>query len=141
MKHKIATILVLAFTVVFNACGQKDKTQGENNSESTKKTISLVSPSELQKVQTEVQLIDVRTPEEFESGHLESAVNINIKDSDFESKVGAYDRSKPIYVYCKKGGRSASAAKKLKEMGFEEIYDLEGGITNWVDKGETVVKD
>ena len=140
MKRTLTAIMILAFTVVFNACGQKDKSHGENNHEASKKSITLVSPDELQEVQKDVQLIDVRTPEEFESGHLENAVNINIKDAEFESKIGAYDRSKPIYVYCKKGGRSASAANKLKDMGFIEIYDLEGGITNWQDKGKKVVE-
>ena len=81
------------------------------------------------------QLVDVRTPEEYGASHLRDAQNICVTEADFEEKVKGLDKSKPIYVYCKKGGRSAKAAQILAEMGFTEIYDLQGGITAWDEKG------
>lgn len=78
-----------------------------------------------------VQLIDVRTPSEYAEGHLANAVNININDSDFKAKIEALDKTKPILVYCKSGGRSGRACSQLKEMGFTTITDLDGGITDW----------
>ncbi|WP_445457521.1 rhodanese-like domain-containing protein [Flavobacterium sp. HNIBRBA15423] len=78
-----------------------------------------------------VQLIDVRTPSEYAEGHLANAVNININDSDFKAKIEALDKTKPILVYCKSGGRSGRACSQLKEMGFTTIIDLDGGITDW----------
>lgn len=79
----------------------------------------------------DIQLVDVRTPEEFKEQHIESAKNINWNDANFEKEVSTLDKSKPVYVYCKSGGRSAKATAKLSEMGFTTIYELEGGILNW----------
>lgn len=72
-------------------------------------------------------LLDVRTPEEFAAGHLESAVNINWFDADFKNQVEALDKQKTIYVYCKKGGRSAKAAHVLDSLGYKHVIDLIGG--------------
>jgi rhodanese-related sulfurtransferase len=82
----------------------------------------------------------VRTPEEYAAGHLENAVNINLYDDDFKSQLEAIDKSKAVAVYCKVGGRSAKAADIIKEIGFTEVYDLEGGILNWEEKGMKTVK-
>ena len=77
------------------------------------------------------QLLDVRTPEEYSTEHIDNAVNVNWNGDDFVSKAAKYDKSKPIFVYCKVGGRSAQAANKLAELGFKEIYNLDGGIMKW----------
>lgn len=79
----------------------------------------------------EVQLVDVRTPEEFKEQHIDNATNINWNDADFEQQVSNLDKSKPVYVYCKSGGRSAKATAKLSEMGFTNVYELDGGILSW----------
>jgi thioredoxin len=79
----------------------------------------------------EPQLIDVRTPEEFNAGHILDAENINWLGNNFVSDAEKLDKSKPIFVYCKSGGRSAKAAAKLEELGFKKIYNLEGGILKW----------
>lgn len=80
------------------------------------------------------QLIDVRTPEEFNQGHLEEAVNIDFKDEQFKTKISALDRKKPLFVYCLGGGRSEAAVEQLKKIGFTQIYDLKGGIMAWKNK-------
>ena len=80
----------------------------------------------------EVQLIDVRTPEEFEAGHIPRAININILDrEDFRAQVDCLDKDQPIYLYCKMGGRSKRAAEELEQMGFAQLYDLRGGYLLW----------
>lgn len=78
-----------------------------------------------------VQLIDVRTEEEFKRGNIKDAKNINIQASDFKAQLGKLDKSKPVYVYCQAGGRSASAAKIMQDLGFVKVYDLQGGYSNW----------
>ena len=78
-----------------------------------------------------VQLIDVRTPEEFSGGHIRSAQNINYKSIDFETQISKLDKNKPILVYCSAGGRSAKASKILHSLGFKKIYDLKGGYRSW----------
>lgn len=79
----------------------------------------------------EVQLVDVRTPEEFKEQHIDNATNVNWNDANFEQQVSNLDKSKPVYVYCKSGGRSAKATAKLSEMGFTNVYELDGGILSW----------
>jgi len=76
-------------------------------------------------------LIDVRTPEEFEKGHLEKAVNYNWNGSDFDKQISQLDKSAPVYIYCLSGGRSTAAAKKMRQDGFTQVYELEGGIMKW----------
>lgn len=85
--------------------------------------------------QSGLQLVDVRTPDEYGVSHLKDAQNICVTEANFKEKVQKLDKSKPVYVYCKKGGRSAKAAKILIEMGFKEVYDLQGGITAWESEG------
>ena len=76
------------------------------------------------------QLLDVRTPEEYATGHITGAINNNVDGPDFEKNLAALDKDKPVLVYCKGGGRSADAARKLKDMGYQ-VYDLEGGMMAW----------
>lgn len=79
----------------------------------------------------DAQVVDVRTPEEYSEGHIKGAVNMNWNASDFGESIKSLDKEQPVFVYCLSGGRSASAASFLKEKGFEQIYDLEGGILKW----------
>ncbi|HUH51759.1 MAG TPA: rhodanese-like domain-containing protein [Flavobacterium sp.] len=79
----------------------------------------------------DVQIVDVRTAEEFAEGHLKGAKNFNIQNEDFELMTQDLDKEKPVYIYCRSGMRSAKAGKALEEMGFKEIYDLKGGILAW----------
>lgn len=78
-----------------------------------------------------VQLVDVRTAGEYAEGHIAEATNIDVLQDDFQQKVASLDKEKPVMVYCKMGGRSAKAAGILKEMGFKDVTDLEGGYTAW----------
>lgn len=82
----------------------------------------------------QVTIIDVRTPGEYKEGHIKNAQNINVQSNDFREKMQYFDKEKPIYIYCRSGARSYQAGKILEEMGFIEIYDLNGGILSW--KGE-----
>ncbi|MBT2162435.1 rhodanese-like domain-containing protein [Zobellia barbeyronii] len=77
-------------------------------------------------------LVDVRTPEEFSAGHLDNALNINWFDTDFIKSVDTIDRARPVYVYCKMGGRSAKAAHVLDSLGFSKVVNLEGGYDAFV---------
>lgn len=79
------------------------------------------------------QIVDVRTSEEYAEGHIANAMNIDVTADDFESKIESLDKEKPVMVYCKAGGRSAKAAAILKEKGFKNVYDLDGGMIGWID--------
>lgn len=85
-----------------------------------------------------VQLVDVRTPEEFAEGHIAGSRNINVFDKDFiDEAEKTLDKSKPVAVYCRSGKRSADAAQKLAENGFT-VTNLEGGILAWKEKSQPV---
>jgi rhodanese-related sulfurtransferase len=78
------------------------------------------------------QLIDVRTSNEYDYGHIENAVNVDFFERDkFITYFKTLDKSKPIYLYCRSGSRSRSASKTLEDLGFKEIYDLKGGILRY----------
>jgi len=77
------------------------------------------------------QLIDVRTPAEVNKGTLPSAVNMDFRSADFENKINTLDKSKPVFIFCQSGGRSGKGYKKMKDMGFTEVYDMEGGYGAW----------
>jgi len=85
-------------------------------------------------------ILDVRTPEEINQGYINGASTINFYDADFESKLNLIQKDKPVYVYCKAGGRSSQAAEMMKKNGFKKVYNLEGGITAWNGSGYPVVK-
>lgn len=92
-----------------------------------------------EKLQTleDVQLLDVRTPEEFAGGAIENAININFYGDDFDAQLAKLDKQKPVMVYCQAGapeGRSGQTMAKLKEMGFQKVYELAGGYGGWVEK-------
>lgn len=79
-----------------------------------------------------VQLVDVRTASEFQSGHIKGALHIDYFDSrNFNKAFEKLDKEKPVYLYCRSGNRSNKASKKLETMGFTEIYDLHGGYMSW----------
>lgn len=86
------------------------------------------------------QLLDVRTKEEWDEGHLKGATLITVTEEGFLDKAkAALDPKKGVVVYCRSGGRSAKAAAQLRSAGFT-VYDLDGGITAWKAAGKPVVK-
>ena len=85
---------------------------------------------------TNVQVLDVRTAGEYETGHLKNAVLADwTKPEEFEKKALTLDISKPVYIYCLVGGRSAAAAKWLTTKGYK-VYNMDGGIAAWKKAGK-----
>lgn len=124
---KFSKILFLLVSIVFVSCNEKKSDSVES-----------ITPKEFaEKIKTtdHPQILDVRTPDEFESDHIENAKNVNWNGADFETKAAAFDKSKPVFVYCLSGGRSKKAAAKLNELGFKNVYELEGGFLNWNEEG------
>jgi phage shock protein E len=78
-------------------------------------------------------VVDVRTPAEFASGHLAGAVNVDLF-GDFEAQMGAFDRARPVYLYCASGTRSGRAASKLERLGFATVVNA-GGYASLVEAG------
>jgi thioredoxin len=125
MKLKI--IILAIVTLAITSC----KGQPSKNIQ----TIDAVAFSKAIQATPNPQVVDVRTPEEFASGHLIQAQNVNWMNPDFVANSAKYDKSKPIFVYCKSGGRSHKAAEKLAELGFTNVIEMEGGILKWEAAG------
>ncbi|MFD2696878.1 rhodanese-like domain-containing protein [Mesonia sediminis] len=137
MKKIIFTLALTSFG--FLGCGQKS-TLKTNQTQKTEKQIDgniyILSKTKFAKAieKKGVQLVDVRTPGEYQDGTIKDAQLIDYKQpKTFDSKFAALDKDKPVYLFCRSGARSQAAAKKLVEMGFKEIYDLEGGYLNWTN--------
>ena len=79
-----------------------------------------------------IQFFDVRTPEEYNLGHIKGAVNIDFNNEEvFYKSFNNINKSKPVYLYCRSGNRSKKSADKLIELGFSKVYDLKGGYIEW----------
>jgi rhodanese-related sulfurtransferase len=118
---------ILLWCIGLFSCKQSSQQQGQTANE--------LLPAEafqqqLQKAQAP-QLIDVRTPEEFATGHIAGAVNMDYNSDDFEAQIAKLDKSQPVFVYCLSGGRSGSAAALMQELGFAKVYGLDKGMMAW----------
>ena len=76
-------------------------------------------------------IIDVRTPEEFNKGHLRNSLNVNWLDENFDENLKIFSKDLPVMVYCLSGGRSSKANERIKSLGFKNVYELDGGILEW----------
>jgi thioredoxin len=121
MKYRLIFLLMISFAVL-SCNGQTSKNV---------KTIEAAAFAEKIAATPNAQILDVRTPEEYVSGHIDNATNVNWNGTDFVAKAAALDKTKPVFVYCKSGGRSKQAAAKLEELGFTTIYELQGGMLKW----------
>jgi rhodanese-related sulfurtransferase len=89
--------------------------------------------------ESDVVVLDVRTPEEFNSGHILNAINIDIYNDYFNSDISTLDKSKSYAVYCRSGKRSVDASNEMDSIGFKTTYNLTGGIIEWIDSGRETV--
>ena len=88
---------------------------------------------------TDYILVDVRTAEEYESGHIQDAVNFDFYSESFQNDILTLDKSSSIILYCRTQNRSTKTANYLKENGYNEISVIAGGITSWVKNGNDLV--
>lgn len=101
--------------------------------------VSVSAPEFDTKIKTDsVQLLDVRTPQEYAEGHIEGALNINVQSDDFQQMAEKeLSKDSTILVYCRSGRRSMDAAGILTRLGYR-VINLKGGITEWKEDGLTV---
>jgi rhodanese-related sulfurtransferase len=120
MKQRFLLLVLTA------ACFTAGCTQGQN-----KNALPPAAFADKIKANDGATLVDVRTAEEFSEGHIAGARNFDWNDEHFEHQVMGLDKSKTVFVYCLGGGRSESAAAKMRSMGFKQVYELEGGLKKW----------
>ncbi len=90
-------------------------------------------------IANEGTILDVRTPAEVAEGIIANAIVMDFNDADFSEQLKTLDKSKPVYVYCRSGGRSGKASETLAALGYE-VYDLDGGMDAWKSAGKSVEK-
>ena len=88
----------------------------------------------------EFVILDVRTAQEYQSGFIAGAVNIDFYAADFKTRINELDKNKIYLVYCRTANRSGQTATIMKSLKFKEVYDLSGGVVAWSQKGFTLVK-
>ena len=127
MKNSLRIALSLFYTFLLLSCSAQ--TQTSLTADEFEKAVNKDS----------VQILDVRTPGEYASGHIKNTLLANWNDEkEFSRRVAFVDKNKPVYVYCLAGGRSAAAAEKMRAMGFEKVYELKGGVNAWKAGNKTL---
>lgn len=136
MKTTLKLSLLIIISILTLSCNNKSNYKTDNQLGEIKR-ISALEFKEKSKNNT---IIDIRTPREYTQGYIEGAININYYDKTFLEQIAKLDKNKPIYIYCRSGNRTSSAAKKLKKLGFLEVNDLQGGIMSWARNQYKIVK-
>ena len=125
LKNNIALLLL----TLFYAC---------SNAQTSNEKLSIDDFEKTLQATTDAQIIDVRTPEEFNNGHLKNALNIDWNGDKFDEQIKNLDKSKPQFVYCLSGGRSSNAAELMRKQGFSKVYEMKGGMMAWNNANKPV---
>ena len=107
------------------------------------KTISPKMASDLiakHKNNTDFIILDVRTPQEFNNGHIEKAILLDFYSKTYTDGLKRLDKSKTYLIYCRSGNRSGKTLDLIKNMGFSQVYNMDQGIRGWLSMGFSVVK-
>ncbi|MDQ3737868.1 MAG: rhodanese-like domain-containing protein [Actinomycetota bacterium] len=138
LARRCAAALLL--TVVATGCGgSEDAATGTTAQDEGSQTVELVDPARGESLVADgAMLIDVRTPAEYEEGHIEGAVLASLESGEFEARLEDLDVGMSYVLYCRTGNRSATAASLMAERDFERVYDM-GGIVEWENSGRPVV--
>jgi rhodanese-related sulfurtransferase len=102
-------------------------------------TVAPTAAAEIIAQESDEVVLDIRTPEEFDQGIIEGAVNIDFYASDFAEQLDTLDKDAHYVVYCRSGNRSAQARNTFEDLGFTNVTEIEGGIANWYNSGLPVV--
>ncbi|WP_225752766.1 rhodanese-like domain-containing protein [Actinotalea sp. Marseille-Q4924] len=138
MRRRLLPLAVAALLAVggLTACGAEDGA-------SSAVSVTDVGPTAFAELadDPDVTVLDVRTPQEFAAGHLPDAVNIDSSAPDFADAVGRLPKDGRYLVYCQTSNRSGVATDRMVDLGFTDVYDLQGGIVAWAGEGGEVVTD
>jgi rhodanese-related sulfurtransferase len=125
------TAVIVAATLFLGACG--------GGSTATDSKTELRTVTEIQEIvespPADLVVLDIRTAEEFAAGHLVGAINIDYYANDFEDQLAELNLDVPYVMYCNSGNRSSNALPVMDSLGFQEVYELDGGIQAWFGAG------
>ena len=138
MDYLTSVLYMLLLIAFLASCTSKTKTEVQV------KNIDVATAHQLLNQDKNIVVLDVRTPEEYTSGHIDGAVNININGDNFSKKVAELDKDKSYIVHCAanvENGRSAKSLKIMADLGFENLMSMEGGIVAWRQDGLSVISE
>ncbi len=127
---RVPALLVAAAVVVVTAC---------SGSSAAEPFVELIDPQQASEVlngaDSGIVLLDIRTPEEFGQARIAGAINIDYYAADFRQRLSELDRDATYVVYCRTGNRSETGVRIMQELGFDWIYEMDGGIVRWYEAG------
>ena len=133
MKIIAALFMSVLIISILAACS-KSSPKSENLPNSKSTVVTHVSASQALaalKADPDMVVVDVRTPAEFASGHLEGAINVDFKNPNFATEIAKLDTRKSYLIHCRSGGRSRGALKVMQSTGFEHVTHMDGGMLAW----------
>jgi rhodanese-related sulfurtransferase len=140
MRHVLLMFLLICGPLI--ACAPRQAEQASKSAETAQNTtFEQVSPSQARQLRQNtpgLKILDVRTAEEFAAGHLDQAQSLDFYAPDFQARLGQLDRQQPWLMYCQSGRRSAKVLELMKSLGFEKVYELQGGFSGWQAAGQAV---
>ena len=134
----VAAAVAASALLALAGCGGDDDAEpvAEAAMESARPDYGLVTPAQAADLATSgVTVIDVRTPEEYEEGHIEGAVLIDLSSDTFTDRVAELDPDQEYLVYCRSDNRSGQAVAIMRDLGFERLWDLDGGVIAYAAAG------
>ncbi|MCA9459618.1 MAG: rhodanese-like domain-containing protein [Nanoarchaeota archaeon] len=156
---KISFVVLGFFLIFFTACSSQNGVNIENidyfgdedyleDNEDEKNAENIVELKTIDIEEFKIKLsekpnsilLDIRTLSEFNSGHLENAENIDFYSSEFKNSLNLLDKEKTYFIYCRSGSRSSKTLSLMKELGFKNVYNMDGGIISWSNNGFEIVK-
>jgi rhodanese-related sulfurtransferase len=132
MKSQYQSALLLFLFFVLGACSEKESSDDA--------ALDVQAFEEAINDTSDKIILDVRTPEEFNEGHIRYAMLADFHSDDFKDRVNKLDKQTPVYVYCASGVRSDKAATIMREQGFKEVYVLAKGFNDWTEQNKEIVK-
>jgi len=121
--------LSIPLALILSACGSSGGSVTNLNVSDFAKKVS----------DSSVVVLDVRTPGEFQEGHLQNAINVDYEGMNFAGEVNKLDKSKTYAVYCRSGRRSGLATEVMAKNGFKSVFNLNGGVIEWQNAGQQLV--
>lgn len=133
MKNRMKLLLATAAlgAIVIAGCSSSTGTAVD--------TVAPATAAEIITTESDEVVLDIRTPEEYDQGIIEGAINIDFYDNDFAVQLDALDKDAHYVVYCNSGNRSGQANSIFEDLGFTDVTEIDGGITNWHAEGLPVV--
>lgn len=139
MKKKLITyaipIFIICLGFVFSSLSAQDSTR--IIAVSAKEAAGLIDEHN---GDNDFAILDIRTPGEFQSGHLQSAILIDFYSQTFADRLSRLDKEKKFLIYCRSGNRSTRSLEIFKKLKFQKVYHMANGISTWKSEGFPVVK-